>query len=135
MAEALNRTRKLKDIYVKANNKIHSESKETVIKHHSTTSHETNFNEMDKTNTGANTNGSAVIGSSVISMHFDLPGILALTRRIEEETKNAKNIRDFSKKVLGLGKNYKNLLDKDSSKRAAAKKIIESNRKARGVLG
>lgn len=134
MAEEMTRSRKLKDIYVKANNKIHSESKETVIKNHSTTSQETNFNEMDKTNTGANINSSAMIGSSVVSMHFDLPGIIALSRRIEEETQNAKNIRDFSKKVLGLGKNYKNLLDKDSGKKAAAKKIIDSNRRARGVL-
>lgn len=132
LLKKLERTRTLKDIYTTPNNKIKSETKDFIIKDNKNTSKETNFVDMDKVNIGANTNAGAMIGSNVIMMHFDLPGIMSISRRIEDETKNIKALKDFAKKVIGLGKNYKNL-SAGGQRRAAAQKIIDSNKKARGI--
>lgn len=132
LLKKLERTRTLKDIYITPNNKIKSETKDFIIKDSNNTSKETNFVDMDKVNIGANTNAGAMIGSNVIMMHFDLPGIISISRKIEDETKNIKALKDFAKKVIGLGKNYKNL-SAGGQRRAAAQKIIDSNKRARGI--
>lgn len=122
--------KRLKDIYKNIDGKIISESNEQVIKDYKSTSIDTPRTEADLTGTGLGIHTSNPIGSSAVTMQIDLPSIITLNKKIEEETTNIKNIKKFLKNVLNIQKNFKGL-NGDNKSKEAAKKLIESVRKAR----
>ena len=122
--------KRLKDIYKDIDGGIISESKEIITKDDSMKSQKTVSSESDITGTGLGIHTSNPIGSSAVTMQIDLPGIIALNQQIGEQMGNVKNMKKFVKNILNIQKNYRGL-SKGGAQREAAKKLIESARKAR----
>ncbi len=83
----------------------------------------------DLFNIGSNINNSAIVGSSVLTMHIDIPAFMTKLDMINDITTNAKRISDFFKSLHAI-----TVAMGDDSKRIAARdKIIAEYKKRKGV--
>ena len=128
--ESKDRTYQLKGIVEKINGKKEATTNEKVTAEQGQSSPVVSHSESSVLGTGAGSNTGSMIGSSVVSMHVDIPGIVMLSDKIQILTENVNSIKKFYKSLKTITTNFKKLTGSESEKKSVAS-IIEAARKAR----
>ena len=85
----------------------------------------------DMLNTGGNINNSAVVGSSAMTMHIDLPGVLFLSDTITEIQYNVTQVTKYIKNLTTTMERFKLIKENDSDTLAKIRESAQLGREAR----